>query len=416
MTVDASPDEDLLSGPLNADPYPYFARLRRDGPVTWNARHRAWLVTRNADVRELLKDARLSSDTMTPFAQRRLSPAQRKAMAATFDLLRAWMVFQDPPDHTRLRRAVQRTFTTRRVETLRDYSTGLARERMAELLRTGAPVVDLHNDYAEHLPAVTILEMLGIPLSDRAHFAALAGDMGALINGVVSEPDRAERADAAVTGMVTYLQDLIASGRATSRDTLLAALLQGEGTPDGLTRAEVIATAVLLLDAGFKNTVRMISNTLLLLLEHPAELARLRAGDVSAADVVEEAMRLEGPGKLLVRFAREDVALHGTVIPAGQRVFLVQASANRDANAFVEPDAFRPGRADVRRHLAFGHGMHACLGGPLARLQATVAVAEAVAVLGPDARLAAPPRWQPALLSRNVDALLVELGRPEEDR
>lgn len=407
MTVDTAPDEDLLSDLLNADPYPYFARLRRHEPVAWNGRHRAWLVTRHADVRALLRDPRLSSDTMTPFVARRLTPAQRAAMAGTFDLLNAWMVFQDPPDHTRLRKAVQRTFTTRRVEMLREYSTGLARTRMRELVDGGAPAVDLHNDYAEHLPAVSILEMLGIPLSDRAHFAALAGDMGALINGVVSEPDRAERADAAVTGMVGYLEDLIVSGAAQREDTLLAALLRPES---GLSRAEVIATAVLLLDAGFKNTVRLISNTLLMLLERPAELARMRAGETSAADVVEEALRVEGPGKLLVRWAREDIALHGTVVPAGQRVFLVQASANRDADAFADPDAFVPGRPDARRQVAFGHGIHACLGGPLARLQAGVAVAAAVAVLGPDARIAAPPRWQPALLSRNVDALHVHLG------
>ncbi|MBW0118497.1 cytochrome P450 [Pseudonocardia abyssalis] len=407
MTVEATADEDLLSEGLNADPYPYFAHLRRHEPVAWNGRHRAWLVTRHDDVRALLRDPRLSSDTMTPFVQRRLTAAQRETMAGTFALLNAWMVFQDPPDHTRLRKAVQRTFTARRVEMLREYSTGLARTRIRELVDAGAPVLDLHNDYAEHLPAVTILEMLGIPLSDRAHFAALAGEMGALINGVVSEPDRAERADAAVTGMVTYLEDLIASGAAQRGDTLLAALLDAEGEDGALSRAEVIATAVLLLDAGFKNTVRLITNTLLVLLGHPAELARLRAGEVSAGDVVEEALRFEGPGKLLVRWAREDLALHGTVVPAGQRVFLVQASANRDADAFADPDAFVPGRADVRRQVAFGHGIHACLGGPLARLQATVAVAEAVAVLGPDARIAEAPRWQPALLSRNVDALRV---------
>jgi cytochrome P450 len=206
--------------------------------------------------------------------------------------------------------------------------------------------------------------------------------------------------------MVAYLQELIASGVPQRQDNLLAELLRAAEDGERLTESEVIATAVLLLDAGFKNTVRLISNGLYLLLRHPDQFGRLRAGELSVPDVVEETLRYEGPGKLLVRWAREDIVLHDETIAAGQRVFLVQASANRDLEVFADADTFRPDHRRPR-HLAFGHGLHTCLGASLARMQATVALEEAMAVLGPQARLLTEPEWQPALLSRNFGALRV---------
>jgi cytochrome P450 len=410
VSVDIVDHADLLGEELNHDPYPYFARLRSSQPVAWNSRHRAWLITRHEDVHSMLRDARLSSDTMTPYFTRRLSAAQQQEMAATFGLLNEWMVFRDPPEHTRLRKVVMGTFRARRVEEMRTYSTEIARQTMRELWppddRGAGRVVDLQNDFAENLPATTILELLGIPVADRKQFAGWVDEMGTLINGVVSDPDRSERANVAVTAMVGYLRDLIASGVPQQQDNLLAELLHAAEDGERLTESEVIATSVLLLDAGFKNTVRLISNALYLLLRHPDQFARLRAGEISVADVVEETLRFEGPGKLLVRFAREDIVLHDVTIPAGQRVFLVNASANRDGEVFADADEFRP-HPQPPRNLAFGHGLHTCLGASLARMQATVAITEAITVLGPEARLVAEPEWQPALLSRNFSELKV---------
>ena len=403
-------ESDLLSEALNDDPYEYFATLRRDDPVHWNVRHRAWMITRYDDVRAMLRDRRLSSDTMTPYFDRRVTGEQRQRMIATIELLRQWMVFADGSDHRRLRVVVQGAFSHARVAAMADYSQRIADEAAQRLVdivtQTPEVEIDLVADYASRLPGISILEMIGIPVEDRDSFAEWAEGLGSLINGVVNDPHRDERANAGVMAMVTYLDDLIARTEPKQDGTLLAALLDAEQNGEKLSRSEVVATCVLMLDAGFKNTVRLISTSLWILVEHPELLSAVKADPDLIEPFVEEVLRFDGPGKLLVRWAVEDIEMHGVTIEAGQRVFIVQASANRDESTFPQADVFRLDR-ETNPHLAFGHGMHGCIGAPLARLQTAAALKTVISLLGPDTHPTTSPSWQPALLSRNIDALKV---------
>ncbi|MEV2250326.1 cytochrome P450 [Streptomyces sp. NPDC050147] len=388
------------------DPYPYYARLRDQGPAVRvplaNGTH-AWLVTGYEATRAVLADPRFSN--VPPQGAGRPkgdSPAQRARAC-----LARHMLNTDAPDHTRLRRLTTAAFAPRRVDALRarieELTAGLLREMELRLRRDGS--VDLVDAFAFPLPVLVIGEVLGVPEADRADLRAWTYRVGspadALESGAVDE---------AWTGLYAYFTELIAHKRRAPGTDLFSALTR-DATDGGLDDAELLAMAFLLLFAGYETTMNLLASASLLLLTHPEEQAAAHRDPARWPAVVEETLRHASPLEGTTwRHTSEEVDLgEGVVIPTGASVLTVLAAANRDPRHFPDPDAFRPSRylaqsGDRRTapHAAFGHGPHFCLGSRLARLEATIALPRLLAAF-PGLRLTADPAqlpYRPGLLVR----------------
>jgi cytochrome P450 len=398
--TDTAPAE-LFSPAFQANPYPTYAALRREGPVRSVAVSPdtvLWLVTRYRDVRQALDDPRLSKSAMMPESTYGgLIP--QEVVAATVQ----HMLAADPPRHTRLRRLASAAFTASRVAALRPRVTAIADELIDAMSARGQ--VDLVGDFAYPLPMRVICELLGVPPADRDSFRAWSN---VIISGVAVY----EKLPAAMTSMLEYVRDLIRRKRAEPGDDLLSALIAVRDGGDRLTENELSSMVFLLLIAGHETTVNLIGNGAYLLLSEPARWRRLRDEPELLPTAIEEFLRYESPVETAsLRIATEEMEIGGCAVPAGASVLLSLGSANRDEERFPEPDTFDLARGDSR-HLAFGHGPHYCLGAALARLEAQVAFSRLMSRF-PEARLAGSADavdWLPGFLVRGLARLPVTLG------
>ncbi|MFD3436364.1 cytochrome P450 [Streptomyces sp. NPDC058685] len=348
---------------LLTDPYAVYARLRETASVrriTGPDGSPAWIVTRYEDVRQALADPRLSLD------KRHALPGGYRGFALP-PALDANLLNMDPPDHTRIRRFVTQAFTTRRIEELRTPVRRIADELLDAVAPHGR--ADLVAAYAAPLPIAVICELLGVPPHSRRDFRDWTDAL------VAPDPAQPGRAGQAIGSMLGFFHELLAHKRAEPADDLLSALIAvREEGEDRLSEDELMSLAFLILFAGYENTVQLIGNAVLALLRHPDELAALRADPTRIGSAVEELARYDGPALLAIRrFPVEDVTIGGVTVPAGETVLLSLASADRDPARFPEPDRLDLSR-DTAGHLALGHGIHYCLGAPLARLETGVAL------------------------------------------
>lgn len=381
-----------------ADPYPTYARLRNAAPVqqvpTGSAGRFSYLVTGYAEAREAFTDPRLSKNTARFFAgrlsDRDLHPAVSQNMLAT-----------DPPEHARLRALVTKAFSTGAVAKLRPCIAGLVDELLDAWPEHGP--VDLVAGLAVPLPVTVICEMLAVPEADREQVHAWSGELFA-----AGDPRRIDVASQAVG---TYMTDLVAARRGSPGESLLDDLIAVRDGQDRLTEDELVSLAVLLLVAGHETTTNFIGNAALALLQHPESLARLKAEPELFGTALDELLRFDSPvGIATFRYSTEALTLGGTDIPAGVPVLIAPGAANRDPARFPDPD-----RVDLDRgatgHLAFGHGIHRCLGAPLARAEGELAL-RAVFARFPDVRLARPVdqlEWRHTRLTRGLTSLPVEV-------
>lgn len=390
---------DLLRPDAVRDPYPAFAALRTHDPVHWSATHRAWLVTRYDDVSAGFRDPRLSSDRISGFFDR-LDDDERRAAEPAFGVLRHWLVFMDPPDHTRLRKLIQRAFTPRMVA----KQEPRIREILQDLLEeaTGVDAFDFVREVAYPLPAIVIAEMLGVPPEDRELFKNFSDQISALVFGATTEDDRHEQAARGMVAMADYLDGLIEHYRQYPEENLISLLVQAHENEESLSAVEVVSTCALLLFGGHETTTNLLATGTYHLLGHPEARRRYLDDPELIGTVVDELLRFDGPGKLAVRVATEPIELRGKTIQPGDRVFLVNASANRDDERFDEPDRLDFGRSDLN-HLGFGIGLHYCLGASLARLEGRVFF-DAFRSELPNWRLdeSRELQWHPTLLSRGL--------------
>ena len=410
MTSGAVPHDEVieLDEEFMADPHVLYRQLRRDRPVT-QARLprglRIWLVSRYDDVRAALLDPRLAKDSagLAAVFDRLVGPGTDRARFGSE--LGAHMLNSDPPDHTRLRKLVNRGFTTRAIARLRPRIETVAAELAdAVAARSAARTeVDLIDGYAYPLPMTVICEILGVPSGQRHAFRGWS-------NTVLSTAPLQERA-AAAAAMAQFLTELVADKRARPGGDLLSAALAVSEDADQLSQNEAVSMAFLLLVAGHETTVNLIGNGMLALLRNPEQLAELRADPSMLPGAVEEFLRLDGPVNLATtRFSSEPLSIAGTDIPAGELVLLALASANRDRAHYPDPDEL-----DVHRdasNLAFGHGIHHCLGAPLARLEGEIAF-RALLNRFPTMALAGDPSeltWRNSTLMRGLTRLPVRLG------
>ena len=375
---------DLLSVEAVRDPFPVYRALREHAPVTWLPEHRAWFVGTHELVLEAFRSPALSSDRLTP-VERRLDDERRALLGDTFDLLRGWMVFHDPPQHERLRWPVRRAFTPRTVEQLRPFVERVVRDcvrTIHERLADGE-TVDLVPELAFPVPAIVIAELLGVPASDREAFKTWSNDLATVVFGTTADPRRAEQAARGTQRFTEYFTALVAERERHPGDDLISALVAARDDADPpIAPMELVGACTLLLFGGHETTTGMITLAAHSLARHPHERERVAAGPVDTAVAVEELHRFDGPSKVMVRVAHDDVRLGEVEITTGQNVFLGLAAANRDPAVFDAPDELRLDRDTAFRHVGFGHGIHHCLGAPLARLETAVAVEAIVRDLG----------------------------------
>lgn len=389
-------DDDLLSAEQVRDPHPLFARMRQERPVHWNARYRAWVVTRHADVLRGLRDPALSSDRVGALIAS--APAHSPGRQALKTLSR-WMVFKDPPDHTRLRRLISKSFTSRAVTHIQARIDGIVDELLAACEAQGR--FDVVEDIAFPLPTMVIAELMGAPVEDRGRFRQWSDDISPIIFGSFDSAARRSAAEEAILNFADYFTHLLRRYEAHPQDNLLSALVDARDNQDALSQDEVIATCMLVLFAGHETTTNLIGNGVYHLLRHPQQLRRLLDDPGLAASTVEETLRYEGPSKITVRIAKSPTAIGPARVEPGQRVFLVQASANRDEEVFPDAASYDIGRAE-NPHIGFGYGIHFCLGAPLARSEAQAVLSRIFRRFPRLELVSEDVPWEPVLLSRGV--------------
>lgn len=395
----------MLGGPRLADPYPYFAAMQQQDPVHWNEKFGAWFIHKHADVLAALRNPAFSSDRVRPVFDRHMSPEQRQRREPTFDVLRHWMVFLDPPEHTRLRKILTPLFGPRAVAPWRPRIAQVVEESIAALAERDT--FDFVLDFAYPIPAIVVAELIGVPAEDRDEFKKWSDDILTLVFGAEGQKDRRELAQQGLVELTAYLSDLIADIRKSPRDDVISHLVSAEVEPP-LTDQEIISTCALLVFGGHETTTNLIANGTRQLLLHPEQWVLLRDEPQRIGVAVEELLRFDGPSRLEARLLVEDVEMRGKVLRAGQNVFLVQSAANRDPEVFDDPQSLDITR-QPNQHIGFGHGVHHCLGNFLARLEAVVAIPAVIAAM-PDLRLDGAETWHTTMMSRGMKTMPVRRG------
>ncbi len=389
------------------DPFPVLRRLQAEDPVHWSEILKSWVLTRYDDVRAALADPRLSADRLTSFLRHQAGDRPlAEALAELGRSLGLWAVFTDPPLHTRLRGLLTDAFTPRAVETLRPTVRALVDALIDGVAAAGR--LDLVRDIAAPLPVAVIGDLLGVPRVDGPALKQWSDDLATFVGSAVATSDKYERAAASLREMNAYFRALAAERRARPRQDVLSALVAAAGQ-GRLADDELVASCTLLLFAGHETTTNLIGNGVLALLRHPDQCERWRRDPTLTATAVEELLRFEGPGQALVRVALDDLAIGGRRIRRGDRLFVMINAANRDPRRFVDPDRLDLGR-EPNPHLTFGHGRHFCVGAPLARLEAQVALPRLLERLPGLALAASRLEWIDSLIFRGVRALPLTFG------
>jgi hypothetical protein len=386
-------------------PYALWHRLREHDPVHWSDGLHGWVVARYEDCHAILQQPlRFSSDRF-----RKLGPEYRSGRPEVQDvarLLQDWFVFRDPPDHTRMRRLLHNAFTPRELDQMRPRIQRVVDDLYDRAAERGG--MDYVRDFAFPLPASVIAIMLGAPVGDIEPLKRWSDQLAAFIGGSQTALDNAEVARAGAFSMVDYFRALIAARKSTPRDDLISLMLAAEADGERMTSEEVVANCVLLLTAGHETTTNLLASGLYLLLSHPDQFALMRENPERVLGAVEECLRLESPVPALIKVAAEPVALRGRKIEAGQMVIPLLGSANRDEHLFAEAERMDISR-HPNRHLAFGHGIHFCLGGPLARVEAQIAFATLLRRFESVEWDGTEPRWLPQIFLRGLESLPVQL-------
>ena len=391
-----------------ADPYPLFARLRDDDPCHWSPRLKSWVLTRYDDVKRVCLDReRLSSDRLRPFFAA-LPGHEQQRLAEIIRYLSLWMVFKDPPEHTRLRRLASQVFHAKAMRAMRPQVDDIAQWL---LHRIGTrDEFDAIAEFAGPLPCLVIMAMLGVPREALADMKRLSDDMALFIGSSRIAAEKYDTAEAATREMAAFFRALIEARRRARQPDLLSELVHLRDGDDAFSDDELIATCIMLLFAGHETTTNHLANGLLALMRFPDQMARLRADPTLGSAAVEELLRYDGPSGAQVRLVTQEHQLHGKTLLPGQRVFIMLNAANRDPRAYAEPD-----RLDITRdgvpHLSFGFGMHLCLGFPLARIEGQVAFAALLKHFARIEPIGEAPRWINSLVFRGMTALPVRVHR-----
>ena len=394
---------DLTDPAIIAAPYPTYAAIQADRPVVWNNQLNGWLVTRYEDVDRLLRSPHTSVEKLQPFAAHSTA-SDRGNVELLADVLSDWMVFADPPHHTRLRRALKDAFMPAEIKTLEPRVAALVDELLADL-PVDAPV-DMVARFAGPLPSMVIGDLFGLPREELPVLKEWSDPLGRLVLASTERENLYANAGRAVRQMCARFQRLIDDHRSRPRENFTSRMLANAAD---LSDAEIVHSLALVLWAGHDTTTNHLATAIHYFCAEPALFQRLRREPALIPGAVEEFLRLDGPAHMLVRLLKEDIEVGGRPLKAGERVFLMMNTANRDPHRFDHADDTDPGR-DKNRHLAFGKGLHVCLGAPLARLEGRLALT-ALCRKYRDIRFAGAPTWRPNLIMRGPDYLPVQMTR-----
>jgi cytochrome P450 len=394
----------LLDPSNRADPYPVYERIRESGPLLMPEAHLT-VFSSFRDCDDVFRHPDSASDgTKSTMVQRRMAEGEVVRPLGTPGFL-----FLDPPDHTRLRRLVSKAFVPKVVKALEPDVTAMVDDMLDRVADAGR--LDAIADLAYPLPVAVICRLLGVPLEDEPKFsrasAVLAQALDPFITVTGEMPDNVDERLQAGDWLRGYLRDLIDQRRSAPRDDLISGLIAAEEAGDQLTEDEIVATCNLLLIAGHETTVNLIANAIFAMLRQPGQWTALANDPSRVAAVVEETMRHDPPVQLAMRIAAEDLTIGSTRLAKGDTMMMLLAAAHRDPEAFDRPDVFDPDRDGIR-HLGFGKGPHFCLGAPLARLEASVAL-RAVTARFPGATIGGEPVYKPNLTLRGMESLPVTL-------
>jgi cytochrome P450 len=390
---------EAMSPAFREDPYPYYERFREAAPLL-SVAETIWFALGHADVTALLRDPSLSTDeshAATEADRTEAGPNRPRSL-----------LFMDPPDHTRLRSLVARAFTPRRIEDLRTKTEAIAAE-LIDAMAERHEQIDLVQAFAYPLPVRVICALLGVPPSDEATFTAWSRGIARSVDpSVLRTLEIDDAIDEARAGLRAYLGDLLAERRRTPGDDLLSALAAVDVDGERITPQEVVGLAQLLLVAGHETTVNLIGNGTLALLRNPDQLALLRRSPELIGPAVDEFLRFDGPVQITQRVVIRDMEVVGCPVKAGDEIMLVLGAANRDASVFTDPHRLDVTR-DARRHVAFGGGIHHCLGAALARMEGQIAFTALIDRF-PRLELAGPPTRRPTFTLRGLETLPVTLS------
>jgi amino acid adenylation domain-containing protein len=391
----------LLDPKVLANPYPLFQRLRREAPVHWDSFLHAWIVTRYADVLEVLQS--FSADrTPTP---EQLDGMGLSKISPLAQLMVKQMLFMDAPAHTRLRGLAAKAFTPARIQTLKQHIHDIVDRLLSGVREQGG--MDVIADLAEPLPAIVTAEMLGVPVSDHRKLKVWSGNFAEMLGNFQHNPDHAEVMLRTVEEMTAYFREAVEEQKRHPREGLIDSLLNAEIDGDRLSDEEVVANVIITMVGGQETTTNLIGNGVLTLLRHPEQMEKLRGDLTLIPSAVEEMLRFESPSQHTARLAPSDRELGGQQIRKRQAVIAVMAAANRDPERFPDPDRFDIARSD-NRHLAFGYAAHFCFGAPLARMEGQIAFA---ALLRAFPKLSLAPQefaWRTNLGLRGLESLTVK--------
>ncbi|MBN8960685.1 MAG: cytochrome P450 [Rhizobiales bacterium] len=400
---------DFANPAINADPFPIFSRLREEDPVHWSPAMKAWVVTRYDDVRQIaVANTEMSANRLAPFFAAVPSDS-RGGYASLITYLGNWMVFRDPPDHTRLRRLFTKAFTSRSVKALEpniEQIVGLLLDEMDRKSRQDG-TVDWIADFAYPLPATVMMDLLGVPRDELMRVKDWSDDIALFIGTARATADKYQRAEAGAKAMADYFRGILVQRAADPQDDIISQLVSEQN--ERLTDDEIIATCILLLFAGHETTTNLIGNGFYYTMKSPDQWERLKEQPALIDAAIEEWLRYDGPSGALARVITADVAFGGKQLAAGQRLFAFVNAANRDPRQFADADRFDIGRTP-NAHLTFGHGIHFCLGASLARLEGQIAL-RALIERFPNINLAATgaPQWKDSVILRGMEALPVRL-------
>ena len=389
---------------LRTNPYEVYRELREEAPIFWSPMMQVWVLTRYDDVLTALKDhANFSSERLR--ANNPLVQALESQRLASGPLgTTPTMLSTDPPAHTRMRSLVNKAFTPRQVERIRPQMVEIAEGLLDALPEPGK--VDVVADFSIPFPIIVIAAMLGVPATDRERFKAWSTDIAGSLGGPFQPPDVIDRSVQASNEIADYFRDQIAARRSEPRDDLLSALAAAEEEGDLLTEDELIATCILLLVAGNETTTNLIGSGMVTLLQNPDERRKLQANPSLMASAVEEMLRYEPAAQMTSRIANEGAGMGGVRFEPGQVILPVIAAANRDPAHFPEPDRFDIQR-HPNRHLAFGQGIHYCLGAPLAVAEARIAFDALLRRLPEPQAAFEAPDWGQSFILRGPKSLPV---------
>lgn len=403
---------DLNSAEFIANPYPVYAQLRAHDPVFWSEENKYWILTRYADIATLIQTNQLSSNRIGEHASR-LPDQIREHFRPFFSAVSTWMLMIDPPDHTRLRGLVNKAFTPAVVENMRWQIEKLIDDMLAIVHGQGR--MDVMTDLANPLPATVIAEMLGVPGADQREFKQWSDEIAMALSGIDAATSKEELfslyelAQKSLVALSAYFRERVDELRRDPQENLLSALIQAEERGDRLSESELFANCVLLMIAGHETTTNLIGNGMLALLRNPDQKEQLARDPTAIVSAVEELLRYDSPVQKMGRIALDDISVAGQQIGKGQLLCLCFGAANHDPEQFIAPAQLDINRKP-NRHLAFGHGLHYCVGAALARLEGQLAVNLMLSRL-PNLRLESNVQeWNRSMTLRGLKSLPVAFG------